>query len=328
MMTNPHTPRQAVHGIACCILTVFAAWTLVAGSEPLAAPVEVEPLQVTGRAKHGDSVSGVARLGQAWVLAPDEGAELLLLGQAAGAVGWSHKAPIRLDSRDVEIDLEGLAANGSLLYAAGSHSLKRRRIEPGSSRAANRERIETVIHEENRDRLYRLRFEDDGARLVQLDQVNLRALLAADAVLAPSSAIPGKENGLNIEGLAIDGDALRVGLRGPILREGHIAVLRLKFDEPDAYRTDYVQLDGRGIRGMTTVANGFLLLVGPAPYELMHWDGKDMGRLTSIGRVPTAKGARAEGVELLAETETTYEVVIVFDGPENGAPTRMLYVRP
>ena len=52
-------------------------------------------------------------------------------------------------------------------------------------------------------------------------------VLRADPHLAPFVAIPARDNGLHVEGLAVGGDRLFVGLRGPVLR-GWAVVLELR----------------------------------------------------------------------------------------------------
>jgi hypothetical protein len=62
----------------------------------------------------------------------------------------------------------------------------------------------------------------DGRRALRLKgdaQSNLLTrALADDPHFGPYMAIPGKDNGFDIEGLAVDGHHLLLGLRGPVLR--------------------------------------------------------------------------------------------------------------
>ena len=62
----------------------------------------------------------------------------------------------------------------------------------------------------------------DGRRALRLKgdaQANLLTrALADDPHFGPYLAIPGKDNGFDIEGLAVDGRQLLLGLRGPVLR--------------------------------------------------------------------------------------------------------------
>ena len=54
----------------------------------------------------------------------------------------------------------------------------------------------------------------------------LTRALADDPHFGPYMAIPGKDNGFDIEGLAVDGRRLLLGLRGPVLR-GWSALLEI-----------------------------------------------------------------------------------------------------
>jgi hypothetical protein len=156
-------------------------------------------------------------------------------------------------------------------------------------------------------------------------------------VLAPFLELPSKENGIDIEGIAADGDDLYVGFRGPVLREGYVPVLVFDFDEPKKAKTRYVNLGGRGIRDLVRVSDGFLLIGGPVggepvSYEVYFWDGEDCIAGTdvpppefprSLGEIPLPnQEAKAEGMAVLDETDSHYDVLIVFDGPRNGSPTR------
>ncbi len=91
------------------------------------------------------------------------------------------------------------------------------------------------------------------------------------------------ENGLNIEGLAVQGDQLIVGLRGPsidgraFLVRTDIGPLFAKGDGPGAPSSTTIPIavpEGTGIRDLTTLPDGrLLLLLGPAqdqglPYTL------------------------------------------------------------
>ena len=55
----------------------------------------------------------------------------------------------------------------------------------------------------------------------------IRRRLRKDPVLGPFVGLPSKENGLDIEGLAVRGDTVLLGLRGPVIR-GYALVVRLE----------------------------------------------------------------------------------------------------
>src|SRR5688500_19591809 len=101
-------------------------------------------------------------------------------------------------------------------------------------------------------------------RAILSGEGNLRNLLRDDAHLAPFLPIPGKDNGLDIEGIAVTGERVYLGLRGPVLR-GWAFVLELRpevdpdapdrlelrpFDDGRRYRKHVLRLDGLGVRDL------------------------------------------------------------------------------
>jgi len=144
---------------------------------------------------------------------------------------------------DDEVDVEGLARRGPYLWAVGSHSRKRKRIKRKHDDAKAIRRLATVSDEPARRVLARLAVADGpdglpvivpegpaGHRSAVLGDPGLLDLLADDEHLASFLAIPGKDNGLDIEGVAAHGDpdaeTLYLGLRGPVLR-GWAVVLEI-----------------------------------------------------------------------------------------------------
>jgi hypothetical protein len=120
-----------------------------------------------------------------------------------------------------------------------------------------------------------------------------------------------------------------------VLRNGFVPVLRLRFDEQHDNEILYVNLDGRGIRDLVKVQDGFLIAAGPVgdsplSYQLYHWNGADAlpgerqvgdpprGTTTLLGRIPTPAGGKAEGIALLGEAADHYEVLIAYDGVDRG----------
>jgi hypothetical protein len=97
-----------------------------------------------------------------------------------------------------------------------------------------------------------------------------------------------------------------------------------------------VPLDGRGIRDMVKVPDGFLLLAGPvgdgdAPHRVYLWNGKDClpgrngagGTLRMLGDVPAPPGGKAEALMLTGETAQGYEALVLFDSAKDGGATRV-----
>ena len=121
-------------------------------------------------------------------------------------------------------------------------------------------------------------------------------LLRADAHLAPFLAIPAQDNGFDVGGLAVVGDRLYVGLRGPVLR-GWAVVLEVRpaqdptdpgrlalgiFPEGARYRKHVLDLGGLGVRDLCPDGDDLLVLAGPTmalsgPVRVHRWRGAVAG---------------------------------------------------
>ena len=193
---------------------------------------------------------------------------------------------------DEEADLEGMAVADGLLWVVGSHGLKRKNAKPDRHHADNAKRLSKVSLDGNRRLLACLPIEPDAQGepcLVRRAQDGRKALrlkgdaqsnlltraLADDPHFGPYMAIPGKDNGFDIEGLAVDGRRLLLGLRGPVLR-GWSALLEIQVearaddlrlvpldDSGTLVRKHFLQLDGLGIRDLHFSGDDLFILAGP-----------------------------------------------------------------
>jgi len=191
-----------------------------------------------------------------------------------------------------EADLEGMAVSDGFLWVVGSHGLKRKNIKPDRSLADNSRRLTKVTLDGNRRLLACLPIEpdaqgapclvkqaQDGRRALRLkgdSQANLLTrALADDPHFGPYMAIPGKDNGFDVEGLAVDGPRLLLGLRGPVLR-GWSALLEIQIEARADHlrlapldergtliRKHFLQLDGLGIRDLHFSGDDLYILAGP-----------------------------------------------------------------
>lgn len=102
----------------------------------------------------------------------------------------------------------------------------------------------------------------------------LRRYIAKDGLLKDFVALPSKDNGLDVEGLAARGDRVWLGLRGPVLR-GHAVVLEMQMDDRGKHGMKPRRIDGRlrfrkhllplggdGIRDMAVSGDDLILLAG------------------------------------------------------------------
>ncbi|WP_245909415.1 DUF3616 domain-containing protein [Sphaerotilus hippei] len=191
-----------------------------------------------------------------------------------------------------EADLEGMAVADGFLWVVGSHGLKRKNAKPDRDHAENARRLAKVTLDANRRLLACLPIEPDangepclvrrardGRQALRLKgdaQANLLTrALADDPHFGPYMAIPGKDNGLDIEGLAVDGRRLLLGLRGPVLR-GWSALLEIEVevrgehlrlapldDRGTLIRKHFLQLDGLGVRDLHFSGDDLYILAGP-----------------------------------------------------------------
>lgn len=314
--------------VAALLLGPFIA-RLPAQSQRVLAPAG--EIRLEGKVRDAKQISAVALSGP-WVLfGGDEGRGVQPFRRLGGSRLEAGKM-INLVASGGELDVEGIACRGSTCYVLGSHALVRKKLDDDKKQESNRKQLAEIEHEPSRDHLFRFTLATDG-QATDVRSLNLRQLLAADRVIGPFTRIPSKENGFDLEGLALVGDDLYVGLRGPVLRGNLTPVVRLQFDRPQAYEVRYVPLEGLGIRELAAVSDGFLLIAGPVgdaplPCLLYHWNGRDglpgkdsQARITLLGEFPRVDGGKAEGMALLAETVSEYSLLVVFDGAKQGGPT-------
>ena len=343
-MTNttlgPQTGRPA--SAARCILAAGLALAAL-GTAPPAAAASPVPLTFVGPIPRGDDLSAIESVGRFFVVASDEDSELRVLEPTDVPNTYLVRPDaIRLEPRKGEVDIEAMARSGEWLYVLGSHSLKRSLVDPAKDREQNRKRLTEVSDEPLRQRLYRLRLSGSTGALAGTPQwISLRPMLERDAILGPFTRIPAGENGVNLEGLAAEGDSLFLGFRSPVLREGFVPVMRTAWhDPPPASELLLLDLGGRGIRSLASVRGGFLVLAtaeresGRAE-SIYFWDGKDQlpgarsqpGTVELLIDLEPPKGGTAEGMCVTVDEPDRLEVVVVHDGIAGGYPLRLALPR-
>ncbi|MCZ2814099.1 MULTISPECIES: DUF3616 domain-containing protein [unclassified Modestobacter] len=267
---------------------------------------------------------------------------------------------------DEEADIEGIARSGDFLWAVGSHSLRRKRIKAKHDGDKALRRLAQVTGQANRQVLVRIPVTDvDGlptpvqettvaggtqrAAVFGASGPDLRDLLADDEHLAPFLAIPGKDNGLDVEGIAVAGERVYLGLRGPVLR-GWAMVLELRpavdpddpgrlvlepFEDGRRYRKHVLDLAGLGVRDLCPHGADLLVLAGPTmdldgPVHVFRWHGALDTDTPQVVRgdlltrdldLPFGIGVdHAEGIGLLDDDPAGPQLLVVYDSP---APERL-----
>ncbi|MEV0619112.1 DUF3616 domain-containing protein [Nonomuraea sp. NPDC050404] len=232
-----------------------------------------------------------------------------------------------------EADIEGLARADGHLWMVGSHGLKRKKIKSTDFEKAA-ERLATVLREENRFILARLPLSPDtelpGKGSIMSGGQSLTTHLKDDPHLGPFLALPGKDNGFDVEGLAVTPDRVYVGLRGPVLR-GWAVVLELRIEDAgkgrlrlrEPYRKHFLNLKGLGVRDMCPYGDALLLLAGPTmdldgPVRVLRWKpGKRQSvvqaeELATVLELPYGVGCdHPEGLACIGDGR----LMVVYDSP-------------
>lgn len=331
--------------------------------------------------KLSDGLSAVVRIGQTLWVANDESLSLERLsrqdGTDDGPIRYADHQQFSLhdflrlpappseeDNKIEEADIEGLDDHDGYLWLVGSHSLKRDPPKEENSIEKNAERLAKLSRDGNRFLLARIPLSDgatpwlertaerDGplrtaARLAGNQNSNaLTRGLAGDEHLGPFLAIPGKDNGFDIEGLAVTGDRVFVGLRGPVLR-GWAVILELAVEEQDAttltlkpigpdgrcYRKHFLDLRGSGVRDLCVREDDLLILAGPTLAQtgtaaVFRWSGgarPDRESLVFGKHLPTVLDIpggggpdQAEGIALFdGNGGEARSILVVYDAAKN-----------
>jgi hypothetical protein len=253
----------------------------------------------------------------------------------------------------VELDLEGLAIDGDCLWIVASHALVRKSPERKEGETAADARARLLKRPKDaslRHVLGRIEFaEGDRRRLagptkaawVPFDAVDsdltryIRAQKECEA-LRPFLDIPAKENGFDIEGIAVRDRRVFLGLRGPVLR-GWAIILDLEVTgkaplEFDRMSMHLLYLDGLGVRDLAFDGDDLLILAGPTmdldgPVRVYAWpralaahEGELVERsgLRRVADIPFGDRLdHAEGMAVL-ETERGKRLLVVYDSPGKG----------
>jgi hypothetical protein len=308
-----------------------------------------------------------------WVASDELPTVERLRAQGDGAYG--HHQPFHLRDffdlpgrPDDEMDIEGLEIDGGYLWVLGSHSLTRDKPKSGSKDHADAlRRLTEVEHHPSRHFLGRVPLvARDGTFTLEpgpageggqrgaacLDtrpkRGKLGELLKADEHVGRFMKVPAKENGFDLEGIAVRGSRVFVGLRGPVLR-GWAVMLELDLEEGrpgrlkprrigpngERYRKHFLDLAGLGIRDLCFDEDRLLILAGPTmdldgPVRVFAWPaclaaGQQMivtaDELEPLLDVPFQRGAdHAEGIAMLGRSNGRAELLVVYDSP---APQRL-----
>ena len=320
-----------------------------------------------------DSLSGVVAVGDDLWLASDEVTTVERLSTADGVTFGTHKSfalkdlielPAQGTDFDQEIDIEGLDYEDSYLWLVGSHSIKRKKVEKSGTIEKSFKRLAKTEIEGNRFLLARIPLVEaqlvrsiadpqDPQRMLQAGQLAGDAMSneltkaikhaedgRGDAHFGNFLTIPGKDNGFDIEGLAVTGDRIFIGLRGPVLR-GWAGILEVSVSAAEPFRLNlrdtgpqgrpykkhFLDLGGLGVRDICVDDEDLLILAGPTmnldgPVVVYRWRDALVSSqeqlifaegLERLFVVPNGTGFdHAEGMTLISDPK---RLLVVYDSP-------------
>jgi hypothetical protein len=332
------------------------------------------------------SLSAALFVGEHLWVASDESTSLERLSIEDGQTFHKHRSfplnelislPATGTDFDQEIDIEGLDFRDSHLWLVGSHSLKRKKVESADMGADEKliKKLGKVEREGNRFILARIPLISVGneqeLKSPAVDPSGSAPLLKAaaapgdlvgnaltDAIrkadngkgdlhLARFLDIPGKDNGFDIEGLAVVRESIFLGLRGPVLR-GWAMILELAIEVNDLseltlresevtgrpYRKHFLDLKGLGVRELCFDGEDLFILAGPTmnldgPAEIYRWKNPAKHKGDSFVRSPDLEHVvdlpfgqgkdqgkdHPEGFTIIPGTRTPPQCLVVYDSP-------------
>ena len=285
---------------------------------------QITEIEFEGEINASKDISAIGFVGKYLVLGADEGNRIQVLSPQGNNSSYqvfnNIELPINKEFK-AEIDIEGIAVTKNTVYVTGSHSLNKKKEAESS----------------NRRSVYRFELSPDTGQLKStVEQGSLQAILEQDKTLSQFAKLKHQKNGVDIEGIAVKDELLYFGFRTPVLQDSYVPVIAVKFADlsfGDRYVLSYVNLDGGGIRDIVAVNEGFLILAdridgNKDDYGVYFWDGSNsanrsqlVSNVKLIREIPTPKNIKAEGITVLQETTSTYQILVVYDGIAKGNPT-------
>jgi hypothetical protein len=299
------------------------------------------------------NLSASVRVGDNLFMGADEACaiERLTIGKDGAKAHRSFALAELLDlaDPDEEADIEGLAVEDGWLWVVGSHA----RTRPNPKKKGKKLDLTALADlKDTRPRCLLARLplieakdgwepvKADGDRKAGLIQQNkhgsaLAKRLAKDDLLAPFICVPAKEGGVDVEGIAVCGTRVALGMRGPVI-SGLALLLELQVEIKKSGKLSiangpakrFLALEGLGIRDLKRRGDDLLILAGPTtnlsgPCAVYLWKGwakqppKDVDQVevhipTRIIELPFGRGFdHPEGLALWSDTD----LLVVCDSP-------------
>jgi Protein of unknown function (DUF3616) len=247
------------------------------------------------------------------------------------------------DGELIELDAEGVGYADGYFYIIGSHGRARHEKDDIKKEAKNEAKAEASRH------VFRVRLDldsvNDNGRFSGAPEIKpsteLPRFIRDEPKLASTFDVPLDDNGLTIEGVAVRDGWLYAGMRGPVLDNGDAVILSVPLGvlfegQQGEQQTHFLNLgrdtlkNTRGVRDLVAFKNGFFVLAGPvsdppndevedSDYAVFWWDGKATPKkLADIKDY--GKKVKPEGLVPLDQRGNRLDVLLFFDGPDEGEP--------
>ncbi|MGC2715621.1 MAG: DUF3616 domain-containing protein [Pseudolabrys sp.] len=242
----------------------------------------------------------------------------------------------RFDGNPVELDGEGVAFADNFFYVIGSHG-RPRHDKDATDQAKEAARVAAGLAASSK--LIRLKFNPATGEIAREPSVPpssaLAKLIAAEALFAPSEGKTLEDGGVTVEGVAVGGQRLFAGFRGPVIENKRAVILSAAlghfFDGKPAEATLHLLPlgPGRGVRDLAAFDKGILILAGPmqdvgGTYSVYRWDGASSSAklLVDLPDFISEKGRQWKPEALLPLDRDTsgVRVLVLLDSAKEGKP--------
>lgn len=274
-----------------------------------------------------ENLSGCAANGQNLWTVSDEGRTIACLERyksgyrLSGTIEIDHWISAIPGSQDDELDLESLDYDAGALWICGAHCKVRRKPQAGEPLSPD------IRERKSRRLLARIAFGSDGRTPIKANWLpfegdgSLLQVLQGDPFLLPYRELPTKENGIDIEGLAIVDGRVFVGLRGPMVG-GFAVIVELSLDEGfriASAKRHFLKLDGRAVRELAREGSNLLIIGGPVgesqgSFALYRWSPEDDAVVTKIFEWGSIL-EKPEGM-CLTSIEGSQGLLMLYDSPD------------
>ena len=242
----------------------------------------------------------------------------------------------KFDDKPVELDGEGVAFADNYFYVIGSHG-RPRHDKNALDQVKESARVAAGLAASSK--LVRLKFDSATSAIAPEPDVPpssaLAKLIAAEPLFAPSAGKELEDGGVTVEGVAVSGQRLFAGFRGPVIENKSAVIMSAAlghFFEGEAADAKLHLLplgDGRGVRDLATVDKGILILAGPmqdtrGTYSVYWWDAVSNNAqvLMDFPDFVSEKGKqwKPEALMPLDRDAGSLRVLVMLDSAKQGKP--------